>query len=105
MSVSFNAALNAYKNAAQMSANSSSVTSPAPENVGGGFSNVVNNLVSKTSTSLRNVDSTTAKFLTKQADITDVVTAITNAELMLKTVMEIRDRLVSAHQDIMKMPI
>jgi len=39
------------------------------------------------------------------ADITDVVTAVSKAELALQTTMAIRDRVVQAYQDIMKMPI
>jgi len=39
------------------------------------------------------------------ADITDVVTAVSKAELALQTTAAIRDRFVQAYQDIMKMPI
>ena len=38
-------------------------------------------------------------------DITDVVTAVSKAELALQTTVTIRDRVVQAYQDIMKMPI
>jgi flagellar hook-basal body complex protein FliE len=38
-------------------------------------------------------------------NITDVVTAISKAELALQTVSSIRDKMVSAYQDIMRMPI
>jgi flagellar hook-basal body complex protein FliE len=38
-------------------------------------------------------------------NITDVVTAISKAELALQTTSAIRDKMVSAYQDIMKMPI
>ncbi|MBX2835065.1 MAG: flagellar hook-basal body complex protein FliE [Micavibrio sp.] len=46
-----------------------------------------------------------AKAITGEADITDVVQAVTNAELTLNTVVAIRDRLVGAYQEIMRMPI
>lgn len=39
------------------------------------------------------------------ADLTDVVEAVTAAELTLQTVVAVRDRLVSAYQDILRMPI
>jgi flagellar hook-basal body complex protein FliE len=34
-----------------------------------------------------------------------VVTAVTNAELTLETVVAVRDRVVQAYQDILRMPI
>lgn len=48
----------------------------------------------------------TAKAATGQAtDITEVVTAISNAEVTLQTVVAIRDRVVQAYNEIMRMPI
>ena len=38
-------------------------------------------------------------------NLTDVVTALSRAELTLQTATAIRDRVVQAYQDIMKMPI
>ena len=39
------------------------------------------------------------------ADLTDVVTAVGKAELTLQTVVTLRDRMVQAYQDILRMPI
>jgi flagellar hook-basal body complex protein FliE len=38
-------------------------------------------------------------------NLTDVVTALARAELTLQTVTAVRDRVVQAYQDIIKMPI
>ncbi len=38
-------------------------------------------------------------------DITEVVTAVANAEVTLQTVVAVRDRVVQAYQEIMRMPI
>jgi flagellar hook-basal body complex protein FliE len=38
-------------------------------------------------------------------NITDVVAAVSKAELALQTTVTIRDRVVQAYQDIMRMPI
>ena len=43
--------------------------------------------------------------LTGAGNITAVVTAIAKAELALQTTMAVRDRVVQAYQDIMRMPI
>ena len=40
-----------------------------------------------------------------KGDVVQVVNAVTAAELTLETVVAIRDRVISAYQDIMKMPI
>ena len=40
-----------------------------------------------------------------EADLTDVVAALNEAETTLQMVVAVRDRLVSAYQEIMRMPI
>jgi len=40
-----------------------------------------------------------------QGDIVQVVNAVNAAELTLETVVAIRDKVISAYQDIMRMPI
>lgn len=40
-----------------------------------------------------------------RGNITDVVTAVAKAELALQTTVAVRDRVVQAYQDIMRMPI
>ena len=40
-----------------------------------------------------------------KADLTEVVTAIAHAETSLQTVVTIRDRMVQAYQEILRMPI
>jgi flagellar hook-basal body complex protein FliE len=40
-----------------------------------------------------------------EGNLTDVVTALSRAELALQTATAVRDRVVQAYQDIMKMPI
>ena len=45
------------------------------------------------------------KALVKEAELVDIVTAISNAEVTLETVVAVRDRLIAAYKDIVKMPI
>ncbi len=40
-----------------------------------------------------------------QGELLDVVTAVANAELTLETVVAIRDQVVQAYQDVIRMPI
>lgn len=46
-----------------------------------------------------------ARAISGEGNLTDVVTALSHAELTLQTVTTIRDRVVQAFQDLMKMPI
>jgi flagellar hook-basal body complex protein FliE len=43
--------------------------------------------------------------LTGNVEITDLVTAISEAELALSTVVNVRDRVIAAYQEIIRMPI
>jgi flagellar hook-basal body complex protein FliE len=50
-------------------------------------------------------DDQSMKAIANGGNITDVVTALSHAEMTLQTATAIRDRVVQAYQDIMKMPI
>jgi flagellar hook-basal body complex protein FliE len=50
-------------------------------------------------------DSQAMKAISGGGNLTDVVTALSHAELTMQTATAIRDRVVQAYQDIMKMPI
>ena len=40
-----------------------------------------------------------------KADIVDVVTAISETEMALETLVSVRDKVISAYEEIMRMPI
>ena len=46
-----------------------------------------------------------AKGVAGQADLKDVVQAVNNAEVTLQTALAIRDRVVQAYQEVLRMPI
>ncbi len=45
------------------------------------------------------------KQISGEADLKDVVTAVANAENTLETVVAVRDKVLSAYQEILRMPI
>jgi flagellar hook-basal body complex protein FliE len=53
----------------------------------------------------RESEQMTAKAMTGKADMNEVVMAVTNADLALQTVVGIRDRVIQAYQEILRMPI
>jgi flagellar hook-basal body complex protein FliE len=50
-------------------------------------------------------DDQAMKALSGGGNLTEVVTALSHAEMTLQTATVVRDRVVQAYQDIMKMPI
>lgn len=54
---------------------------------------------------LHTADAKSAEALSGGGNLTDVVTALSRAQLTLQTVTAVRDRVVQAYQDIIKMPI
>jgi flagellar hook-basal body complex protein FliE len=47
----------------------------------------------------------TADALLGKANVIDVVTAVSNADVSLQTVVAVRDKVLQAYQEIMRMPI
>lgn len=43
--------------------------------------------------------------IAKQAELADIITAVSNAEVTLQTVVAVRDRVIQAYQEIMRMPM
>jgi flagellar hook-basal body complex protein FliE len=50
-------------------------------------------------------EKTSLQSLTGEAGLVDIVTAVSSAEVTLETVVSVRDRVIQAYQDIIKMPI
>jgi len=53
----------------------------------------------------READTASTRALSGQGSVTDVVLAVGRAELTLQTAVAVRDRVVAAYQDVMRMPI
>ena len=45
------------------------------------------------------------KAVDDDAELVDIVTAVTNAEITLDTVVTLRDRVIQAYQEIIRMPV
>jgi flagellar hook-basal body complex protein FliE len=79
------------------------------QSAGGGdeasFAQFLKQGLSDSISTIKQGEKTSAQAVMGQADITEVVQAVTNAEVTLQTVIAVRDRLVGAFQEIMRMPI
>ena len=69
------------------------------------FGAVLTKALDNTIAAGHSADSATAQALSGHANLTEVVTAVSRAELALQTATALRDRMVSAYQDVMRMAI
>jgi flagellar hook-basal body complex protein FliE len=72
---------------------------------GANFGGMVEALVTDASTSLRAAETESVKQVAGKGDMIDMVTAIGAAETALDTVVAVRDRVVNAYSEIMRMQI
>ena len=76
-------------------------TAQAPES----FSASIDQAMRDAAATGYNAEAQATKAIAGEGNLTEVVTALSKAELTLQTVTSIRDKVVQAYQDIMKMPI
>lgn len=71
----------------------------------GGFGALLEQVVGSVSDAGRNADMQTAKALQGKGDLIDVVTAVAESEVAMETLISVRDRMITAYEEIMRMPI
>ncbi len=100
MAVNMGAAVNAYANAAKIAGN-------APPQAKGseGFGKLLQDAASSFTDTLGKAEQQSMQAVTGNADLASVTQAVTDAQVALQTVVAVRDRVISAYQDIIKMPI
>ncbi len=71
----------------------------------GSFGSMLQSALSNAVETGHTAESSAMQAISGEGNLTEVVTALSRAELALQTATTVRDRVVSAYQDIMKMPI
>lgn len=106
--VTFSAAAAAYAKgiggAIQNRAAESAVAGAA-QGAGGGFADLVHDALSAARETALKAEGDTTKALQGEVSLHEVVTSVTSAEVTLQTVVAMRDRVISAYNDILRMPI
>ena len=107
MAVSFVAANAAYQAASRVGtgAAAESTAQAAAGSGGASFSDALASAMKDAVGTMHAGEVAATQGAAGQGDVVQVVNAVTTAELTLETVVAIRDRVISAYQDIMKMPI
>ena len=73
--------------------------------IGGGFGSMIEKMVTDAAGSMRAAESASIKQVKGKGDLIDVVTAVGAAETAIETVVAVRDRMVNAYSEIMRMQI
>ncbi len=115
-----NAAIGAYQNMQRISGgggeviNSAQGTNPAGianpaasigESKGVSFSDFLESKIEKSVDTLKHGEEMSARAVSGDANLTEVVQAVTNAEVTLQTLVAVRDKMISAYQEIIRMQI
>ena len=72
---------------------------------GPGFSELLSNAMGEAVQASRAAETQMTAQVQGRGELIDVVTAVANAEASLETVMAVRDQVIQAYQEIMRMPI
>jgi flagellar hook-basal body complex protein FliE len=78
---------------------------PRSADPGKSFADMVGDAVHGAIATGHAAETMSAKAVAGTADLREVVTAVTNAEVTLQTALAIRDKVVQAYQEILSMPI
>ncbi|MEL3890850.1 flagellar hook-basal body complex protein FliE [Ferrovibrio sp. MS7] len=70
-----------------------------------GFGDMVRQALNSTVEAQQKAETLSTQAVNGKADVTEIVTAVTNAELALDTAIAVRDKVINAYQEIMRMPI
>jgi flagellar hook-basal body complex protein FliE len=71
----------------------------------GDFAAMVKNFVGGAADSARKAEGKMTAATAGKADLVDVVTAVAESEAALETLVAVRDRVIAAYEEIMRMPI
>jgi len=70
-----------------------------------GFAEMLTSVMGDMTSTSRAAEGQMAAAMQGQGSLIDVVTAVSSAEASLETVMAVRDQVIQAYQEIMRMPI
>jgi flagellar hook-basal body complex protein FliE len=100
-------AANAYASLAKLT-DPSSLTKGAgagEASAGPSFSAMVKEAVGALSKTTQNADTQSQAAAVGKANMVDVVTAVAESEVAIDTLVSVRDKVISAYEEIMRMPI
>ena len=108
MSTPFNAVAAAYSNASKLiqeGAKASSTGALGQGGQGSDFGKLLADQVQGVIDAGKTSDKMSLDLVNGKANVVDVVTAISQTELAMQSMVAVRDKVISAYEEIMRMPI
>jgi len=102
MAVNVSSAISAYANANKIASGAAGMPDAG---TGESFSKLLQQAGTGVVDALGKSEAASLQAVTGKADLAAVTEAVTNAQVALQTVVAVRDRVIAAYQDILKMPI
>ncbi len=103
MPVNLTGAVGAYNNALQNAVKPGLEARTPPG--GKSFEAMVSDIAESMLKSGAEAEKVTAQAMTGRADLNEVVMAVANADIAVQTVVAVRDKVIQAYQEILRMPI
>lgn len=69
------------------------------------FANALGEVLEGAMATAGKAEAVSMQALSKETEMIDVVTAVTNAELVVESVVAVRDKVIQAYNDIIRMPM
>ena len=100
------AAAGAYASLARLADPSAALGKAAGEGAGGpSFGSLLKDAIGSVVEAGRKSDAQQQAMVANKANIVDVVTAVSESEVAVQALVSVRDRMIQAYEDILKMPI
>ncbi len=100
-----NSAAAAYANAAKRVGSGLDARDEASKAGGGDFADLVKNALDEARRIVQRSENLSMEGIRDNADLNQVITAVAEAEVTLQTVVSIRDKVIDAYREILRMPI
>jgi flagellar hook-basal body complex protein FliE len=98
-------AANAYASLAKLTDPSALAKGASEASGGQSFGAMVKDAVAALSKTSHNADTQSQAAAAGKANMVDVVTAVAESEVAIDTLVSVRDKVIAAYEEIMKMPI
>jgi flagellar hook-basal body complex protein FliE len=111
MAIPTAAAANAYAALAKMGSDTASIANGlgaglgTPQGSGPNFSAVLKNVIDNVADAAHKSDMQAQAVANGKANMVDVVTAVAETETAVQTLVSVRDKVIAAYEDILKMQI
>lgn len=105
MVMNISSALSAYKQADASNLLGKGAASATETGAKGDFSSVLTDFLGDTVSAARESEQLAAKGAMGKADLQEVILAVSNTEVMMQTLTTIRDKVITAYQEVLRTSI